>query len=356
MGNYFRLIFATSLITAITWGPICDRALNAQTPPIDRLVQDQPAQRPQGKRPAAPLKRPDATIGPDDKVDAFFEDAHEALDSALSYFDDSQSRPGKSDLPFYDIVSRTKESQRVKVEGYLDAAGEALGVSSISKRRLNIGELRETITENQRNLTTYKRKRISAPKSTYNPLVTTKSGYDKKIQEAEETILLAKEEIEEEKIRLVKDFARIGMQLSPNDVDELLDSITGDEFVRVTIVFDNAKRFAAELERLTNESGEDLEAAKKYYGIYLMLLNAMSQMQQRFVEDVDKTYYPKLDEFVEKAKQNMDEAEEAIRKGGDETVLRNNIESNQLTYDAALLYKGWVEGAATANDHRQCCL
>ena len=96
MGNYFRLIFATSLITAITWGPICDRALNAQTPPIDRLVQDQPAQRPQGKRPAAPLKRPDATIGPDDKVDAFFEDAHEALDSALSYFDDSQSRPGKS--------------------------------------------------------------------------------------------------------------------------------------------------------------------------------------------------------------------------------------------------------------------
>ena len=221
----------------------------------------------------------------------------------------------------------------------MDAAGEALGVSSISKRRLNIGELRETITENQRNLTTYKRKRISAPKSTYNPLVTTKSGYDKKIQEAEETILLAKEEIEEEKIRLVKDFARIGMQLSPNDVDELLDSITGDEFVRVTIVFDNAKRFAAELERLTNESGEDLEAAKKYYGIYLMLLNAMSQMQQRFVEDVDKTYYPKLDEFVEKAKQNMDEAEEAIRKGGDETVLRNNIESNQLTYDAALLYK-----------------
>ena len=287
---------------------------------------------------ARPAKRP-VEIPAEDKVDAFFEDAHESLHSALELFDDAQNRPEKDDLPFYDFLSRTKESQKVKVESYLDAAGEALGVSSISKRRMKIAELRESINENQRNLTIYKRKRISAPKETYNPLVTTKSGYDKKIKLGEEAIVLAEQQIEAEKLRLVDDFARIGMQLDPADVDELLDSITGDEFVRVTIVFDNAKRFAAELERLTNESGEDLEAAKQYYGVYLMLLNAMSRMQQQFVKDVDNVYFPKLDEFVVKARQNIKEAEEAIRLGGDEVTLRNNIESNQLTYDAAILYK-----------------
>ena len=54
------------------------------------------------------------------------------------------------------------------------------------------------------------------------------------------------------------------MDLDSDSIDNLLESITGDEFVRVSIIFDNAKTFAAELERLTNETGEDLEAAKKY--------------------------------------------------------------------------------------------
>ncbi len=274
-----------------------------------------------------------------DSIANFFEDAHDSLESALELFDDSLKRPSEEELPFYDVLSRTRESQREKVGGYLDAAGEALGISSISARRQRIADLRETMREMRRNLTLYKRKRISAPKETYNPLITTKSGYDKKIKEGEETILLAEAKIELEKDRLVDDFARIGMELDPADVDELLDSITGDEFVRVTIVFDNAKRFAAELERLTNESGEDLEAAKKYYGVYLMLLNAMSRMQQKFVQNVDEVYFPKLDGFSQQARQNMKEAEEAIRQGGDKQILQNNIVSNQLTYDAAILYK-----------------
>ncbi|MGB7343347.1 MAG: hypothetical protein WBD20_04000 [Pirellulaceae bacterium] len=274
-----------------------------------------------------------------DQIAAFFEDAHESLSSALELFDDSQKRPSEKDLPFYDVLSRTKESQKDKVGGYLDAAGEALGVSSIATRRNRISDLRELIHETQRNLTVYKRKRISAPKETYNPLLTTKSGYDKSIKEGEEAILLAEQKIELEKERLVKDFARIGMELDPVEVDELLDSITGDEFVRVTIVFDNAKRFAAELERLTNESGEDLEAAKQYYGVYLMLLHAMSRLQEKFVQNVDEVYFPKLDGFTDQARQNMNEAEEAIKQGGDKQILRNNIVSNQLTYDAAILYK-----------------
>ncbi|NND98323.1 MAG: hypothetical protein HKN47_13455, partial [Pirellulaceae bacterium] len=288
--------------------------------------------------PSTPAAKP-GQIPDEDKIEAFFEDAHEALDSALELFDDSQKRPEKGDLAFYDFLSRTKESQSRKVEGYLDAAGEALGISSISTRRQRIADLRQTIDETQRNLTTYKRKRISAPNKTYNPLITTKAGYDDKIQAGKETIILAEEEINAEKDRLVRDLARIGMELDAESVDELLESITGDEFVRVTIIFDNAKRFAAELERLTNESGEDLEAAKQYYGIYLMLLHTMSRLQQKFVENVDEVYFPKLDGFIDQARQNMNEAEEAIRQGGDKQILRNNIASNQLTYDAAILYK-----------------
>ena len=275
----------------------------------------------------------------DAELKKFFDDAHGALDDALRLFDDAQKRPEEDDLAFYDFLSRTKESQERKVEGYLDTAGEALGISSITDRRNRIADLRETIAETRRNITVYQRKRISAPDKTFNPLVVTKSGYDSKIQYGKDDIRQAEQQIDVEKKRLVVDLNRIGMKLDPESIDNLLESITGDEFVRVSIIFDNAKRFAAELERLTNESGEDLEAAKKYYGVYLMLLKTVSRLQEKFVENVDNEYYPKLDEFAQKARKNINDAKKAIRLGGDENVLENNIDSNQLTYDAAMFYK-----------------
>ncbi len=274
-----------------------------------------------------------------EEVQKFFEQAHDALDDALNLFDDAETRPEEGDLRFYDFLSRTKESQTRKVESYLDVAGDALGISSISNRRQQILDLRESISENQRDISTFKRKRISAPASTFNPLGVTKSGYDKKIAVAKDAIVQAQNSIEVEKESFVKDLNRIGMDLDSDSIDNLLESITGDEFVRVSIIFDNAKSFAAELERLTNETGEDLEAAKKYYGVYLMLLKTVSRLQEKFVESVDNEYYPKLDEFAAKARKNINEAKRAIAAGGDETVLRNNIASNQLTYDAAMFYK-----------------
>jgi hypothetical protein len=290
--------------------------------------------------PATSLAQTEEAIAQQDaESKAYFEKTHSALDDALAEFDDAQDAPDNKELAFYDFLSPTKESQSVKVEGYLDAAGEALGISSISDRRLRIAELKDEIAQKQRNISVYRRKKVSAPESSYNPLVTTQSGYEKKIASAEEEIVAAKEAILGEKDLLVKDLARIGMKLDADSIDKLLDSITGDEFMRVSIIFDNAKKFAAELERLTNESGEDLETAKKYYGVYLMLLKTVSRLQNKFIENVDQEYYPKLDKFADKARQNIADAKKAIRLGGDQAVLENNIDSNRMTYDAAMFYK-----------------
>ena len=129
------------------------------------------------------------------------------------------------------------------------------------------------------------------------------------------------------------------MPVSDENVDVLLESITGDEFVRISIIFDNAKSFAAELERLTNESDEDLETAKKYYGVYLMLLNAVDRLQLKFIDKVDDEYLPQLDGYVEEANKIIVEARTAIKKGGDRKQLQNNIYNNEVTLEAASFYK-----------------
>ena len=270
---------------------------------------------------------------------AYFEKVHDALEDALGVYQDQETRPKGDDLAFYDFLSKTKESQQKKVDRYLEAAAEGLGISKINDRRNRIMDMRKAIADSRQDVSVYRRKRISAPEKSYNPLSVTKSGYDSKISTAEETIKQAEESIAAEKQRLVDDMKKIGMTIKPADVDILLDSITGDEFVRISIMFNNAKNFAGELERLTNESGEDLDAAKKYYGVYLMLLKSIDLMQNEFIKTVDDEYYPKLNQYAEKARENIKQAEEAISQGGSREILENNIDNNQLTYDAAMYYK-----------------
>ncbi len=270
---------------------------------------------------------------------AFFEKAHSALDAALEMFDDQDHLPGEEDLAFYDFLSRTKESQQEKIESYLDEAAAALGISDISKRRENIARLRREILESRSELTVFQRKRISAPESSYNPLTVTKKGYDNKISAARKRIEDAEKEIQFEKARLVAQLNGIGMELDSETVDILLESITGDEFVRVSIIFENAKQFALDLEQLTIQTGEDLDAAKKYYGVYLMLLKTVERLQSKFIENVDNDYYPKLNMYAQQAQANIQEARKAIQLGGNQEVLQNNIDNNQITYEAAMFYK-----------------
>jgi hypothetical protein len=269
----------------------------------------------------------------------FFEEAHSALDNALEMFDDRSDLKSKDELPFYDVYSRSQETQDKKIESYLDAAASALGISSISDQRIRIAEMRSEIEECRQDLTLFERKKISAPEKSYNPLVVSRKGYEEKIESTKQKTLELEAAIENEKADLVKQLQKVGMDLEPEQIDILLESITGDEFVRVSIIFDNAKNFAMELEALTEKTGEDLDAAKKYYGIYLMLLRTVDRLQKQFVENVDNVYYPKLDEFAAKAQANIVEAKKAIQAGADEETLRRNIENNELTYEATMLYK-----------------
>lgn len=273
------------------------------------------------------------------EVERFFEEAHSSLDDALNSFDRQDGLPAENDLRFYDFLSETKESSEKEMNTYLDAAAEALGMSSISDRRTRIAGIRAKMQETREDITVWQRRKISAPKKTYNPLVITRDGYQKKIDAAKDRLVLHEQSIDDEKTALVDELKSIGMELDAENIDVLLESITGDEFVRVSIIFDNAKKFARELEQLTQQSGEDLEAARKYYGVYLMLLRTIDRLQNQFIENVDSVYYPKLDEFAEVARQNIAEAEKGIEAGANEAVLQSNIESNQLTFEATQLYK-----------------
>jgi hypothetical protein len=269
----------------------------------------------------------------------FFDEAHDALENALQLFEEQDQLPESDELPFYDYFSRTRETQQQMVEEYLDVAAEALGISRINERRERITDLRKEISQSRASIASWERNRISAPERSYNPLTVSRGGYDKKIKREKARIEQAESQIAAEKDRLVQQLNHIGMKISPENVDVLLESITGDEFVRVSIIFENARSFARELEQLTEQSGEDLTIARQYYGIYLMLLRSIDRLQLKFIEKVDSEYYPRLNQYMEQARSNISNARRAINQGGDREILENNIYNNEITLDAATFYK-----------------
>ena len=156
----------------------------------------------------------------------FFEEAHESLSDALDMFDAKGGLKESKDIAFYDFISRSQEAQETRIEGYLDAASDALGISSISDQRMLVAETRKKISEAQKNLTIYERKKISAPKKTYNPLTVTREGYEKKIESTKQQIVEFESQIEDEKQKLVEQLKGIGLKLDAEQIDILPVSYT----------------------------------------------------------------------------------------------------------------------------------
>ena len=98
-----------------------------------------------------------------------------------------------------------------------------------------------------------------------------------------------------------------------------------------------------QLQDLTEQSGEALDIAKRYYGMHVVLVKIMDRMQERFISEIDKQHIPRLQSYGKTAEENIRQALELIRKeGGEEEILRSNIESNELTQRAAKLYTEYL--------------
>ena len=276
-----------------------------------------------------------------------FERVLPTLEETLELLDKEENLPKRTWL-----WGEDQRSNRRRIDVLLDEAIESLGISGLNEARDQIHELEQQVRDTRRTISEYQRKRVSAPKHDSlgvvgKTLKTTREDYDKLISEEEANIA----EWENEMTRLRGEFAGslrgIGLELDEEAVAGLLASVTGDDVVSMAIVFDNVRRVTDQLQNLTEQSGEDLETAKRYYGMYVVLVEVLNHIQQSFIDQVKEDHVPALRKFEEQATKNIEEAQDLIRGGkGDEAVLRGNITANETTRRAAQLYVSYLEQQA----------
>ena len=72
---------------------------------------------------------------------------------------------------------------------------------------------------------------------------------------------------------------RAGIQLAPEQVDLLLDSVLSGDLVRLVAVFNSAKLIDGQLGKLMTASGENIGAARKYFAMHAALFAMLVHAQ-----------------------------------------------------------------------------
>ncbi|MGB1926708.1 MAG: hypothetical protein ACPHL6_09260, partial [Rubripirellula sp.] len=197
----------------------------------------------------------------------------------------------------------------------------------------------------------YQKQRVSARWSKdqsqidkVNPFELSKEAIDERIEAEQKSIEQQEEKLVQLKKKFAKELSAIGVVVDEEGVESLLSSVSGDDIVSMAVVFENIKNVTAQLQNLTQQSGEALDVSKRYYGMYVVMVHVMDRIQKSFVRDVREKHVPKLKSFSKQADDNIAQARSIIElKGGDPVLLSANIESNKLTQATAVLYIDYLQ-------------
>jgi DNA repair exonuclease SbcCD ATPase subunit len=246
------------------------------------------------------------------------------------------------DLPEKAWFRRDQADVQADIDDLLDASVAILSASPVQQYREQIRALETSIREARAAIDQYRKARVAAPEKSL--VERTVADFDRLIGERERAIARAQAELQAIKQRFAAELRGMGLELSDEQLEFLLSTVVGDNIVDLGIVFDNVKAITAQLEALMRETGEDLDSARRYYGMYLVLLRALNRMHLDVEQAIDERYVPQINDIAERARALSAETRELKRRHPEKAdILDANLAAQQLTVEAAEVYRRYLK-------------
>src|SRR5690606_31504699 len=226
------------------------------------------------------------------------------LGSALSIHDEIPALEPKK------LIGRDQVAANRDLDKLVQEAMGLLGSASMNALRNQYRNLENRVAEEKQKLTKYRAERVLAVRedrslrtrvlpgeSLKSFVAVTKADFDMLIEAAGSNIVAYEEDIAKTLSEMSLALNAIGIDLSSDQLEAMMSSVVGDDIMDMSVVFNAIKEMTNRLAELTQESGEDLTHAKRYYGMVVILHKIIGSMQDKFVSDVDRKYLPKLEEY-----------------------------------------------------------
>ncbi|RUP00677.1 hypothetical protein [Hyphomicrobium sp.] len=275
-----------------------------------------------------------------------------AIDAILR--DAADTRAGTNKLPSRDdyiippFWKETREDRNAKVRDLLDAALAVVTNSPVVEVQKRVEMLRHNIRELEDANVKLKEKQLVAPKDANFPgiLTDTVSSLQDQIAENNKRIDANRSEIKNAKAEIVASLKAAGVELTQEQVDLLLDSVLSGDLVRLVAVFNAAKLIDGQLAKLIGSTGDNMEAARRYFAMHAALFAMLVQAQDATISKIDTQYLPKLDAIISdiaSARTRTAELMKADNRPDQQRALQSNQDSQKVADEAAKAYRRYLQ-------------
>jgi len=275
-----------------------------------------------------------------------------AIDSVLK--DTAQQRaeaqklPGRDEFILTPLWTETREDREKRVRNLLDSALGIVTDVPIVDMQKKVEGLRHNIRDIEAQIATLKEKQITAPKDAMLPgvLTDTVDSLNGNIADAEKRIAQNQDEIAKTKSEIVAALAKVGVEMAPEQVDLLLDSVLSGDLVRLVAVFNAAKTIDNQLGKLLTAAGDNMNASRKYFAMHAALFAMLVHAQDSTIDKIDTNYMPKLDAIlkdIDAAQAKTAKLLQAENRPDQLRALQANRDAQKVAEDAAKAYRRYLQ-------------
>ena len=132
-----------------------------------------------------------------------------------------------------------------------------------------------------------------------------------------------------------------GMVLTYDQAEVLLTRIDSRDIVKITCVFAIVKTLTVQLAQAKQASGENLEVTKKYYGVYIGLLELQAFAQSAYLDMIEQIYLPGVNKIRIYALDLKEKTQSQIANADFEHIggYESNLESQDYTIKVTKEYE-----------------
>ena len=274
-------------------------------------------------------------------VDAILQDTAEQRTQA-------QKLPGRDEFILTPLWTETREDREARIRALLDSALGIVTDVPIVEMQKKVEGLRQNIREIEANIATLKEKQITAPKDAMLPgvLNDTVASLDGNIKDAEQRITKNQDEIAKTKTEIAGALAKSGVELTPDQVDLLLDSVLSGDLVRLVAVFNAAKVIDTQLGKLLTAAGDNMNSARKYFAMHAALFAMLVHAQSSAIDKIDTNYMPKLDAILKDITSAQAKTAKLLlgeNRPDQKRALEANRDAQKVAADAAKGYRRYLQ-------------
>ena len=261
---------------------------------------------------------------------------------------EAQKLPGRDEFILTPLWTETREDREKRVRNLLDSALGIVTDVPIVDMQKKVEGLRRNIRDIEAQIAALKEKQITAPKDAMLPgvLTDTVDSLNGNIADAEKRITQNQDEIAKTKTEIVAALAKAGVEMAPEQVDLLLDSVLSGDLVRLVAVFNAAKIIDSQLGKLLTAAGDNMNTSRKYFAMHAALFAMLVHAQDSTIEKIDTNYMPKLDAILKDigaAQAKTQKLLQAENRPDQKRALEANRDAQKVAEDAAKGYRRYLQ-------------